>query len=142
MSRKDLFVAELSLTIFEMVSEDISLKPVSEISELPKSHYVIQHIAGDHNAICGIYGKPETLYGFACKYAHFEAENELTDEILGDFINLANGRFVVSLSDSLSLESTLTVPEYTDTPPSDILSAIYELEYHFPFGDVHFFYSE
>lgn len=142
MSQKDLFVAELMGTLKGMVSEDIKVVSIDEITSIPDAHPISQSIIGDYNANTSIYGDADALTAFAVAYAKFEIDDEIKGEIIADFLNLNNGRFAVSLSDALSLESSLSVPDFSGLQDFEYNAVTYSIGVEFAFGIIYFVLSE
>lgn len=142
MPQKDLFIAELIFTLTSQVIEDIDPEPARQVEKLPNDCFATQCIIGDYEAFTAIYAEPEVLLSFASAYAHFNVDEDLRDEILGDFLNLNNGRFVVSLSDTLSLECSLSVPEIGPKENNVYYESTYIIPVTFSFGTVNFVFSE
>lgn len=142
MAQKDLFIAELVFTLAGQVQEDIIPSPAYQVDALPDDCYISQCITGDYSAYTALYGDKDALMAFANAYAKFNVEDEIESEILADFLNLNNGGFVVSLSDTLSLECSLTVPNIEKDSPKELQENIYIIPITFSFGTVNFVLSE
>lgn len=142
MAQKDLFIAELVLNLSSQVQEDISPKPAYVADSLPDDCFISQEITGDYKAYTALFGDADVLKAFATAYAKFDVDEEIKNEILADFLNLHNGHFAVSLSDTLSVECSLTVPVFT--PPGDrhLSEITYIIPIVFSFGTVNFVLSE
>lgn len=142
MQYKDLYVTELLQNIKNFVTEGISCKQATSLECIPPACYIIQYVTGEYSAFSGIVAPQEVLNAFAAAYAKFDIDESMTGEILADFLNLSNGRFAVSLSDTLSIESTLSVPEFTPPGNPKGYTDTYCLPVDFPFGTVNFIFSE
>lgn len=143
MAQKDLFIAELIYTLASQVQEDITPSPVFNTTSLPDECFISQKIIGDYTAYTAIYGGSEVMSAFANAYSKFDVEDDIRGEILADFLNLNNGRFAVSLSDTLGIECTLTVPN-TEKPDlsCSLMENTYIIPINFRFGTVYFVLSE
>lgn len=142
MAQKDLFLAELVFTLASQVQEDISSSPINPVDSLPDECFISQCITGDYSAYTALYGDDDVLTAFASAYSKFEVDDDIKNEILADFLNLNNGRFAVSLSDTLALECSLTVPIFTPPGERQLLENTYVIPITFSFGTVNFVLSE
>ena len=145
MTRKSIYLAELIFNLNRFVDDNITSRPTEIVHEIPESCHIAQGITGDYNAISALYAEPEVLLTFAAKYSKMELDHydDIINELAADFLNLHNGLFLVNLSESENIESTLTPPisdengdpikPYTDT---------YVMPVDFRFGTVNFILSE
>lgn len=145
MSKKDLYMAELIFNLGRFVEQPLGLGPEERLSQIPETCYISQHIKGDYTAMTGVYGSDDVLKSFAEKYSKMDLSSEpgLTGELIADFLNLHNGLFIVNLSESENIESTLTVPSFDpNAAPGDIFGELYSVSVEFPFGTLCFLLSE
>lgn len=144
MERKDLYITELIFNLNRFVEEAVVSHHASVVDTLPDEHYLMQKIVGEYKALTGMYGKPEALMKFAAEYSKFEVTkyDDLCNELLSDFLNLHNGLFVVNLSDSENIESTLEPPLKDCSSSLKLYTTTYIMPVDFSFGTVNFILSE
>ncbi len=142
MSKKDLYINELTSCLKEMVSEDLKAGAATPLSDIPGGCYISQLIVGDYTAFTALYAEDAVLNAFASAYAKFDVSPDDRDEILADFLNMTNGRFAVLLSNSQSVECTLSVPEYKPPGTVTLRSDSVAIPVEFPFGSICFIFSE
>lgn len=144
MEQKDLYVAELVFNLSRFVEDETIPQPYIAASALPKECYLSQNIIGDYNACTALYGSEEVLCDFARAYSKFDIDgyDDLTREILADFLNLHNGLFAVNLSDAQKIECTLLPPNTTPGTQPELKSHTYIMPVEFTFGTVNFVLSE
>ncbi len=144
MEQKDLYIAELIFNLSRFVQEETIPHPSMTVSAIPKECYLSQKIIGEYNAFTALYASEEVLCDFARAYSKFEIDgyDDLTREILVDFLNLHNGFFAVNLSDSQEIECTLMPPNTDPDAELDLNMHTYILPIEFDFGTVNFILSE
>ena len=142
MSYRDLYIQELNNCLLENVAPDCSMKEAFDLTSTDISCYISQLIIGDYAAFTAVYAVPEVLNAFATAYAGFDVTDDVRDEIIGDFLNLINGKFAVALSNSRSVECTLSVPEFTPIDKVKLHESSYVIPVEFSFGIVNFIFSE
>jgi len=142
MSYKDIFLAELVFSLAEHVSEDVIPQPTIQVQSLPSECHISQQVTGDCSAVTAIFGEHDALAAFASQYAKFEVTDDILGEILADFLNMKNGSFVVSLSDTFEAECSLSVPEFSDGAIVPLLKDTYITPVEFDYGTVNFVFSE
>lgn len=144
MDQKDLYIAELAFNLSRFVQDETIPHPAFTVTNIPNECYLSQKIVGDYNACTALYAPDDVLCDFARAYSKFDLDgyDELTREILADFLNLNNGLFAVNLSDSQEIECTL-LPPNTEPGITPALEALtYILPVKFTFGTVNFVFSE
>ncbi len=145
MTRKSLYLAELIFNLNRFVDENITSKPTEIVDKIPDNCYIAQGITGDYNALSAVYAEPQVLTSFAASYSKLELDHfdDIINELAADFLNLHNGLFLVNLSETDNIESTLT-PPVTDSngEPLKSYSATYIMPVVFKFGTVNFVLSE
>ncbi len=144
-SYKEIYLAELVFNLSRFVEESCISKPSSMITEIPENCFLSQSIIGDYKALTAMYGSDEALIQFAANYSKIEVDkfDSLCNELLGDFLNLHNGLFVVNLSDTQDVESSLEVPVIEKpAKPISLRSHTYVMPIEFKFGTVNFVLSE
>lgn len=144
MEQKDLYIAELIFNLSRFVQDDTVPHPSMTVSTIPKECYLSQKIVGGYNAFTALYGPEDVLCDFARAYSQFELDgyDDLTREILVDFLNLNNGFFAVNLSDSQEVECTLLPPNTDPEHSAELNMHTYILPIEFDFGTVNFVLSE
>lgn len=142
MSYKDLYFEELEKNLKAYVCEDFTVSDIPSIDDIPDDCKACQHFLGGYSSLTGIYAPLDVLLEFACRYAKFDVELDIRDEVLGDFLNLHNGLVAVKLSNDMAVECSLTVPAMLPDDETKLLSNTYCKAYEFPFGKVAFFVSE
>ena len=145
MTRKSLYLAELIFNLNRFVDDSITSRPTKIVSEIPPEAFISQSILGDYNAISAMYASPDVLTRFAAKYSKMELESydDIINELAADFLNLHNGLFLVNLSETENVESTLTPPLSNDKgEPLKAFSDTYIMPVEFKFGTVNFVLSE
>ena len=105
MERKELYITALIFNLNRFIEETVISHRTFIADSLPECTILSQRIIGDYTAVTGIFGDPDTMMKFAAQYSKFEVTryDSLFQELLGDFLNLHNGLFVVNLSDSESI---------------------------------------
>lgn len=145
MTRKTLYLAELIFNLNRFVDDSITSRPTEIVNEIPPGVFISQGITGDYNALSALYADPDVLTRFAAQYSKMELEgyDGIVNELAADFLNLHNGLFLVNLSETENVESTLTPPLSDDTGgPLKALSDTYIMPVEFRFGTVNFVLSE
>ncbi len=145
MTRKSLYLAELIFNLNRFVDENITSRPTEIVDKIPDNCYIAQGITGDYNALSAVYAEPSVLTNFAASYSKMELDHydDIIDELAADFLNLHNGLFLVNLSETENVESTLTPPvSNTESGPLKPLSDTYIMPVDFKFGTVNFVLSE
>lgn len=145
MTRKSLYLAELVFNLNRFVDENITSRPTMIVDEIPESCFISQGIKGDYNALSAIYAEPEVLTSFAASYSKMELDHYdgIINELAADFLNLHNGLFLVNLSETENIESTLTPPvSDSGAGPLKLFSDTYIMPVDFRFGTVNFVLSE
>lgn len=144
MGQKDLYLTELIMNIGRFLEEDVHTKPTEIIHDLPSSCILSQKIIGDYNAFTGIMGDEDALCQFARKYSKFDLTSfdDITKEVLMDFLNLHNGLFTVNLSDSKEIECSLQPPCQLTEQPENPYKEFYQMPVQFDFGIVNFLLAE
>lgn len=144
MERKDLYITELIFNLNRFVEESVISHHAAVVESLPDEVILMQKIVGEYKALTGMYGKPEAMMKFAAEYSKFEVTkyDDLCNELLSDFLNLHNGLFVVNLSDSENIESTLEPPVKKHEKPIQLFKTTYIVPIDFSFGTVNFILSE
>ncbi len=145
MSRKSLYLSELIFNLNRFVDENITTRPAETVEKIPENCYISQGITGDYNALSALYAEPKVLTDFAASYSKMELDHydDIIDELAADFLNLHNGLFLVNLSETENVESTLTPPvSNSGTGPLKSFSDTYVLPVEFKFGTVNFVLSE
>ena len=142
MSYKDKYIQELNSCLTENVDPGVVMQEASTLTLTDISCYISQLIIGDYAAFTAVYANDAVLNAFAGAYAKFDVTDDIRDEIIGDFLNLINGRFAVALSNSESVECTLSVPEFTPIDKVSLHSSSYVIPARFSFGTVNFIFSE
>lgn len=142
MSYKDIFLAELVFSLAEHVSDEVTPQPTIKVNTLPSECHISQQITGECSAVTAIFGEHSALAAFASQYAKFEVTDDILGEILADFLNMNNGSFAVSLSDTFEMECSLSVPEFSDGAIVPILPNTYITPVEFEYGTVNFVFSE
>ena len=142
MEKREIYCRELIKDLKEMVSDTLEAGEPSFLGAIPGSCYISQLIIGDYTALTAIYADETVLNAFAAAYAKFDIAPEERDEIIADFLNLTNGHFAVVLSNSQSVECSLSVPEFV--PPGNISlnTDSIVIPVKFSFGEVNFIFSE
>ena len=145
MTRKSIYLAELIFNLNRFVDENITSRPTEIVHDIPEGCHIAQGITGDYNALSAIYAEPEVLTIFAAKYSKIELDHydEIINELAADFLNLHNGLFLVNLSETENIESTLTPPvSASNGKPLKAYSDTYVMPVDFKFGTVNFVLSE
>ena len=145
MEKKDPYIGELISNLGRFVEGSFTPLPAIIIKELPPECYISQNICGDYNAATAIYGTSEAIYKFAIMYSQMELEegSELIGEIAADFLNMHNGHFVVNLSKSENIESTLEPPIFNPEYRLSISGkTINVIPIQFDFGIINFVLAE
>ena len=145
MTRKSIYLAELIFNLNRFVDENITSRPTEIVHDIPEGCHIAQGITGDYNALSAIYAEPEVLTIFAAKYSKIELDHydEIINELAADFLNLHNGLFLVNLSETENIESTLTPPvSASNGEPLKAYSDTYVMPVDFNFGTVNFVLSE
>ncbi|MCR5025668.1 MAG: hypothetical protein K6A90_15265 [Lachnospiraceae bacterium] len=145
MTRKTLYLAELIFNLNRFVDDSITSKPTEIVHEIPPGVFISQGITGDYTALSALYAEPDVLTRFAAQYSKMELEgyDGIVNELAADFLNLHNGLFLVNLSETENVESTLTPPLSDDKDgPLKALSDTYIMPVEFKFGTVNFVLSE
>ena len=144
MMHKDLYIAELVFILNRFVQEDITVHAIKYVKELPAECYLSQNIVGDYEAYTAIYGSEDALNLFAKKYSEFNMLefNELSKEVILDFLNLLNGNFVVNLSAARDVECTLTLANTSNLSDQLLFSDTCIIPIDFVFGQINFVFSE
>ncbi|MGM9572425.1 MAG: chemotaxis protein CheX [bacterium] len=98
--------------IVKFIGDDfIPLSP-AESSEYDMNWNVQQQIVGKVNLLTGIEASKNSFMKFAERYAdETDMKKEYAQEVVGDFLNLHNGLFIVNLSSEDSLELYLRPQE-------------------------------
>ncbi len=146
MTKQSLYVAELVFNLNRFVDDKISSLPTTILDEIPDQCFIGQSITGGYSALTGLYADKEVLTAFAVKYSKIELEkyDSIVPELAADFMNLHNGLFLVNLSESEHIESSLLPPMMN---PDEKLSAsesqtTYLMPVEFDFGVINFILSE
>ena len=145
MTRKSIYLAELIFNLNRFVDENITSRPTEIVSSIPEDCHIAQGITGDYNALSALYAEPEVLTIFAAKYSKMELVHydDIINELAADFLNLHNGLFLVNLSESENIESTLTPPVSDKSgEPLKAYTVTYVMPVDFKFGTVNFILSE
>ena len=145
MTRKSIYLAELIFNLNRFVDENITSKPTIIVDRIPEGCYITQQIVGDYNAVSALYADPKVLTKFAASYSKMELQNYdgIINELAADFLNLHNGLFLVNLSETENIESTLTPPVSNAMgDPVTSYSDTYIMPVDFNFGTVNFVLSE
>lgn len=145
MTKKSLYLAELIFNLNRFVDENITSRPTEIVDGIPENCHIAQGILGDYTAISALYAEPEVLTTFAAKYSKIELDHydDIINELAADFLNLHNGLFLVNLSESENIESTLTPPvSDVNGEPIKPYSDTYVMPVDFKFGTVNFILSE
>ncbi len=142
MEKKEIYREELIRDLKSMVCDSLREGDIVSLDDIPGSCYISQLIIGDYQALTAIYADDAVLTAFAAAYAKFDVAPEERDEIIADFLNMTNGHFAVRLSNSESVECSLSVPEFV--PPGNITlnTDSVAIAVSFPFGEVNFILSE
>ncbi len=143
--RKDMYISELMCNLVRFVEDGATSSPVTVLDALPENCFLSQNIIGDYQAFTALYAEEEVLTKFAATYSKFDLDHydSIVNELAADFMNLHNGLFIVNLSDTEDVESTLEPPVLE--PPGEPFSMhenIYQLPVGFSFGTVNFILSE
>ncbi len=143
--RKELYVAELMFNLARFVDESAIYDSSTIVKELPENCFLSQYINGGYNAFTAIYAEEDVLTEFAAKYSKFKIDkyDALVNELIGDFLNLHNGLFIVNLSDTEDVDASLDVP-ILEKPETafELFGTTYILPVEFDFGTVNFVLSE
>ncbi len=144
MKRKDMYIAELIFNLNRFVEESVISRPTTIVDSLPDSGLLFQKISGDYSAFTAIYGKPDVMMRFAAEYSKLKVTryDHLCAELIGDFLNLHNGLFVVKLSDAENIESSLEPPIISDNDNYVLNGTTYIMPVEFKFGTLNFVLSE
>lgn len=144
MNQKDLYISELIFNLSRFVQPNITSKAIETLPALPEDCYLSQNIVGGYSAYTAIFGEEEALRKFAEIYSKFEIDvfDDLAKEVIVDFLNLINGIFIVDLSSSSNLESTLEPPAIRSSAPRNPKRTNYVVPIVFDFGIVNFVLSE
>ena len=145
MSKKDQYFDELLQSLHLFIDESFSLKSDESGSSFPDSCVVSQDIIGDYTAISGISCSNDTAIKISAKYSGIDIGEceEIFDEILSDFLNLHNGRFVVELSNNFNTECSLSPPTFRGEAHSSIgWRTVHVRSYDSDFGVISFFLAE
>ncbi len=145
MSRKSIYLAELVFNLNRFVDKDITSRPTEIVQKIPDNCHIAQGITGDYTALSALYAEPQVLTDFAAMYSKIELDHyeEIVNELAADFLNLHNGLFLVNLSESENVESTLTPPVSNEkSGPIELYSDTYVMPVDFTFGTVNFILSE
>ncbi len=145
MARQADYQTELMYNLNRFVDDNITSRPVETVPGIPEGCHIAQGITGDYIAISALYAEPEVLTLFAAKYSKIELDHydEIINELAADFLNLHNGLFLVNLSETENVESTLTPPVSASSgEPLKAYSDTYVMPFDFSFGTVNFVLSE
>ena len=144
MERKELYITALIFNLNRFIEETVISHRTFVADSLPEGTILSQLIVGDYKAVTGLFGEPDALMKFAAQYSKFEVTryDSLCNELLGDFLNLHNGLFVVNLSDSENIESSLEPPEMKNSGVIHLLKTTYIMPVQFSFGTINFVLSE
>ncbi len=148
MTKQSLYVAELVFNLNRFVDERIRSRPTTILDRIPDQCFIGQTITGDYQAITGIYAEKDVLTTFAVKYSKIELEkyDSIVPELAADFMNLHNGLFLVNLSDSEHVESSLLPPmmdpDKNISAPDHDPQTVYQMPVEFDFGVVNFILAE
>ncbi len=144
MSQKDVFFTELIANINRFVETEVEAQPIEVLSNLPKDCYISQNVIGDYCAFTAVYGDEKALCDFAIHYSKFDIDSfdDITKEVLADFLNLHNGLFTVNLSNEHGLECSLLPPCMSPDKLSDYEGTMYRIPVQFEFGLINFVLSE
>ncbi|MCR4907480.1 MAG: hypothetical protein K5985_01530 [Lachnospiraceae bacterium] len=143
--RKEAYMSELIFNLNRFVEDSAASRKVKGVKTLPENCFLSQAITGDYQAFTALYAEDAVLTAFAAKYSKFELDHydSIVNELAADFMNLHNGLFLVNLSDTEDVESTLE-PPVLEPPeePFTLHSKIWVLPVDFSFGTVNFVLSE
>ncbi len=143
--RKDAYMSELLFNLNRFVEDSAASQKLKGVKTLPENCFLSQNITGDYQAFTALYADEEVLTEFAARYSKFELDHydSIVNELAADFMNLHNGLFVVNLSDTEDVESSLE-PPVLEPPakPFTLHEKIWILPVKFSFGIVNFVLSE
>ena len=139
------YIEKLVYNISMYVEPEFSLGSIEILSDFSGRCELSQAITGIPSAYSCIDGKTDALVTFAEHYSHLgiTSFDMLAREAILDFLNLHNGLFLVNLSETENVESTLTPPTSDDNgEPLESYPDTYIMPVEFKFGTVNFVLSE
>ncbi len=145
MSKKEQYFDELLQSLHLFIDKSFSYKSEKITDSFPDDCFVFQDIIGEYVAVTAVSCSDEAASRVSAKYSGIDlAECEgIYDEILSDFINLHNGRFIVNLSNNFNTECSLSPPVFKGEPASSIdWRTVYIRSYDSDFGVINFIIAE
>lgn len=141
-----MYIERLIYNIATYVDSSISVGEITITSEYNLENELSQNIIGIPGAYSCIDATPIVLSKFAKHYSGFEIDefNFLAKEAIVDFLNLANGLFVVYLSKNNLYELSLEVPKQNGNHSIDNnnCKSITIIPISFSFGNINFLLCE
>ncbi len=137
------YVTLLFKNIIRFIGDDFTPLESCMVSEAEAEYIVCQTIHGKYNAeICLACPSAEYI-AFAERFAKEELSevDEYTNEIVGEFLNVNNGLFVVNESNQLGIELSLDPQTYIHNGSVKYGNKAFCIPVAFAFGEVEFFIS-
>ena len=145
MSKKDQYFDELLQSLHLFIDKSFSLNSEEITNSFPDNCFVFQDITGEYTAVSAVCCSDEAAIRISAKYSGIDiSECEgIFDEIMSDFLNLHNGRFIVNLSNNSSIECSLAPPVFKGEPASSInWQTVYMRSFDSDFGTINFLIAE
>ncbi|MBR6101549.1 MAG: chemotaxis protein CheX [Ruminococcus sp.] len=137
------YVTLLFKNIIRFIGDDFTPLESSVVKEADAEYIVCQTIHGKYNAeICIACPKDEYI-AFAERFAKEDLTeaDEYVNEIVGEFLNVNNGLFVVNESNQLGIELSLDPQQYIHNGVVKYESNAFNIPVAFAFGEVEFVIS-
>lgn len=145
MSKKELYFDELLQSLHLFIDKSFTYNSETISDFFPEECCVFQDITGEYTGITAVSCTNETASKISAKYSGIDIEEckGIYDEILSDFLNLHNGRFIVELSNTYKTECSLSPPLFKgETENKQLHHTVYIRSYNSDYGTINFLLAE
>ena len=132
------FVSLFVKSLIRFVDTFVQIDRVEKIDRILYTHLFSQHLLGEEKIFTAFSGEESALLAIASKTAG-EVMTEIDDyaiDACGEFLNQANGLFVVNLSDQ-DIEYDLTIQAYTKEASINPHRTLYRIPIHLSSGMIY-----
>ncbi|MBR4554540.1 MAG: chemotaxis protein CheX [Ruminococcus sp.] len=137
------YVTLLFKNLIRFIGDDFTPIESSLAKEAEGQYIVCQKLHGKYTAELAIASPRDEYLAFAERFAkeHFTEVDEYVNEVVGEFLNVNNGLFVVNESNQLGIELSLDPQSYYRDTSVGFTQKAFCIPVAFGFGEVEFFIS-